>query len=673
MSKSSNFDKIITFAALATFVWLVMASNWRISSQSMLILAVSLILHFAFRWLNLSELFDGELATVQGSHGRFVTWAAVLLVGPIALWIDVLGACGQAVYILQTGRARRKNNNRDFFRPVTSTLLRDTLVGLVALSVMSWWDGKLPVNSIDNAGISAVLWLMMIRIGAESLIVMAIFFLQSFGRNDSLFDRGQQLFKFSRSLFVFLILPEPFSILGASTQGQFGILGYVSFWIGILLLGYFAHWLQETAVSAQNRAQILYQLEQLAQDLLREPAEGVDLPRLLAKYVPNIFEDGWVEIRLLPDTVLYAQGEGWIPASNEVWAQLAESRREFVFLSGMSEAAEIGYGLDAMLVPVWQEDDLVGGIYLQRQIPGDVRHWEAAGLALASQIAAGLQRRVQFQEALETQAAAYEEAVYQQAYQAEVYAQALAYEKVSQELAVAGKIQLSFLPQELPTVAGYQLAVTLEPARETSGDFYDFIPLPNGRLGLIVADVADKGMGSALYMALSRTLIRTFAAQFENEPEKTLAAANKRILKDTTSDLFATVFYGILEPETGMLTYCNAGHNPPYLQSPNGEKEQLLTRTALPIGIFEDVPWERGRIKIKHGELLVMYTDGVVEAEDEVEDYFGESKLQSVTKSNIDRSTEVIENKVITAVFDFVGDAPQLDDITLMLLKRESN
>ncbi|MCA9920926.1 MAG: serine/threonine-protein phosphatase, partial [Anaerolineales bacterium] len=203
------------------------------------------------------------------------------------------------------------------------------------------------------------------------------------------------------------------------------------------------------------------------------------------------------------------------------------------------------------------------------------------------------------------------------------------------------------------------------------GDFYDFIPLPNGRLGLIVADVADKGMGSALYMALSRTLIRTFAAEFASAPEQVLRATNQRILRDTTSDLFVTVFYGILEPETGLLTYCNAGHNPPYLQSRNGEPERLLTRTALPVGLFEDMPWTQESVKILPGDLLVMYTDGVVEAEDEAEAYFGASRLQAITRANLVRSAEVIEDKVVTAVYDFVGDAPQLDDITLMLLMRE--
>ncbi|KAA3664758.1 MAG: hypothetical protein DWQ04_04095, partial [Chloroflexi bacterium] len=532
--------------------------------------------------------------------------------------------------------------------------------------------GALPTIGFVNANIVFALELLMARVVLVMVVMAVVFFVQGYGRSNSLLDRGQQLFKFSRAVLIFYILPESFSILAAVIFGQMGSWGFLLFWAGIFLLGYLGHWLQKTAVSAQQRAQMLYQLEQLAQDILQEPADDVDLLRLLANYVPKIFQNGWVEIRQLPDHVLFAQGEGWIPTPDETWAQLADCDDDYLLLPGVPEAVDFGFDLEALLIPFWHDGQLLGGIYVMRPLPHDVRQWEESGLALAAQIGAGLQRSVQFQAALDAQAAAYEEAVYQQAYQAEVYAQALAYEKVSQELAVAGKIQMSFLPQELPQLSGWQLAVTLEPARETSGDFYDFISLGNGRLGLIVADVADKGMGAALYMALSRTLIRTFATEFEHEPEKALAAANLRILKDTTSDLFATVFYGILDPETGVLTYCNAGHNPPYLQSPNGEKERLLTRTALPIGIFEDVPWEHGQITIKPGELLVMYTDGVVEAEDEEQDYFSEAKLQSITRANIDRSIDMIENKVITAVYDFVGDAPQLDDITLMLLKRES-
>jgi len=674
--KHSKIETYFVFPAMAAFIWLVFVTNWQDFSDEWLIFCIALVLHLAFSWLNLSTLLEGEMAKVPGSHGRFITWAAMLLIGPIALWIDMIGAWVRMGYGWRNGRLRQLDGNRNWLQrmqPVLITLVRDTLVGLIAVSLLSQWGGDLPLFGLNGSGVDSALGIMWVRMGLVAVVMTAVFLIQGYGRSDSLLDRGQQLFKFSRAVFLFYILPEPFSVLAVVNFEQMGSWGFLLFWVSIFLVGLLGGWLQKTAVFAQQRAQTLYQLEQLAEDILREPADDADLPSLLEKYVPNIFKNGWVEIRQLPDNVLFAQGEGWIPAPDEAWARLVDCRNDYLLLSGIHDAADFGFGMDALLIPIWHDEQLLGGIYLMRLFPDDVRHWEEAGLALAAQIGAGLQRSVQLQMALDSQATAYEEAVYQQAYQAEVYAQALAYEKISQELAVAGKIQMSFLPQELPQLAGWQLAVTLEPARETSGDFYDFIELGNGRLGLIVADVADKGMGAALYMALSRTLIRTFASEFAQEPEKALAAANRRILKDTTSDLFATVFYGILEPETGLLTYCNAGHNPPYLQSPNGEKERLLTRTALPIGIFDDVPWAHDQITIKPGELLVMYTDGVVEAEDEVQDYFSEAQLQSVTRANLGRSIEVIENKVITAVYEFVGDAPQLDDITLMLLKRESS
>ncbi len=254
---------------------------------------------------------------------------------------------------------------------------------------------------------------------------------------------------------------------------------------------------------------------------------------------------------------------------------------------------------------------------------------------------------------------------------ARVYAQELAYESVSRELALAGQIQANFLPANLPDVPGWRLAALLKPARETSGDFYDIIPLPNGRLGLLIADVADKGMGAALFMALSRTLIRTFAVEYETQPELALSAANHRILADTHSGLFVTVFYGVLDPLSGELTYSNAGHNPPYLLSAGGENAiQELDRTGVPLGILDGVTWEQRIVHIAPGDVLLLYTDGITEAENGQGEFFDEDRLREFVRANLGRPALDIQDGLIEKVDAFVGDAPQSDDITLMVVVR---
>ena len=256
---------------------------------------------------------------------------------------------------------------------------------------------------------------------------------------------------------------------------------------------------------------------------------------------------------------------------------------------------------------------------------------------------------------------------------ARVYVQELTHENVARELALAGQIQATFLPDNLPNVPGWQLAAMLRPARETSGDFYDIITLPSGRLGILIADVADKGTGAALYMALSRTLIRTFAVEYDSQPELVLSAANRRILADTRAGLFVTVFYGVLDPLSGELTYCNAGHNPPYLHSSrNGNAVQELDRTGVPLGILDDVTWQQGTAHLAPGDVLLMYTDGITEAQNAQEAFFDEDRLREIVRASAGRSALDIQDGLIAQVDAFVGDAPQSDDITLMVVVRHS-
>jgi len=188
----------------------------------------------------------------------------------------------------------------------------------------------------------------------------------------------------------------------------------------------------------------------------------------------------------------------------------------------------------------------------------------------------------------------------------------------------------------------------------------------------VVADVADKGLGAALYMALSRTLIRTYAVEYHTRPDYVLRVANRRILTDTKAGLFVTVFYGVLDPATGTLTYCNAGHNPPYLSARNGDTVQALRRTGMPLGIAGGVTWEQDVVQFASGDMLVLYTDGVTEAQNAQETFFGKERLLEVVRTNLGRPAQDVQDALLAEIHEFVGDAPQFDDIALMVVVRGS-
>jgi serine phosphatase RsbU (regulator of sigma subunit) len=259
------------------------------------------------------------------------------------------------------------------------------------------------------------------------------------------------------------------------------------------------------------------------------------------------------------------------------------------------------------------------------------------------------------------------------------YAQMIDHQKTVQELEIAGQIQESFLSvvQDVPRVEGWQVGIFFNPARETSGDFFDVVPLGKGKWAFVVAHVADKGMGAALYMALSRTLIRTYAIEyaerFKNgaeQPADVLRQANQRILSDTRSDLFVTVFFGLLDEHNGQFLYANAGHNPAFLIKEGAEVERM-TRTGIPLGLFPDLEIHCAETHIKPGDTLILYTDGMTEAENDNGDFFGEQRfLQS-----IQRAVHLPVSDMMSAVLDeittFVGEASQSDDLTMMVIRRE--
>jgi serine phosphatase RsbU (regulator of sigma subunit) len=254
-------------------------------------------------------------------------------------------------------------------------------------------------------------------------------------------------------------------------------------------------------------------------------------------------------------------------------------------------------------------------------------------------------------------------------HQSTVYARSLAMERTLQELSLAKSIQASFLPASIPQIPGWQLTATLEPARQISGDFYDFINLPDGKLGFLIADVADKGLGSALYMALSNTLIRTFADEYHTDPAMVLKTANQHILRNARANLFVTVFFGVLDPATGLVRYANAGHSPPFLLGNNGI--QTLKNTGMPLGIDEDNDWTQDEIVILPGEVLFLYTDGVTDAQNNAGEFIGRKLILDAVQMNIGKSVAEVQQSILNRVHRFVGDAPRFDDLTLVLIGRE--
>jgi phosphoserine phosphatase RsbU/P len=253
---------------------------------------------------------------------------------------------------------------------------------------------------------------------------------------------------------------------------------------------------------------------------------------------------------------------------------------------------------------------------------------------------------------------------------ARLQAEATARQRLERELEVARGIQHSFLPQQLPSVPDWQLSVYYRAARQVGGDFYDFIPLKSKKWGIVIADVADKGVPAALFMALSRTLIRA-AAFSRDDPVQTLTRVNELLLSDSRSDLFVTAWFGVWDPTNNEIVYASAGHNPPMLIRADGLTEELSAR-GIALGVIDTVKLEEKRVTVGPGELLVAYTDGVTEALRSDGTEFGVVGLQSTAASSRQHHTEEITNRIVSAIDTFTAGEPQSDDMTLIVLKRDA-
>lgn len=238
------------------------------------------------------------------------------------------------------------------------------------------------------------------------------------------------------------------------------------------------------------------------------------------------------------------------------------------------------------------------------------------------------------------------------------------------ELQMARFVQTSLLPRELPTLPGLQLAADWRAAREIAGDFYDVFPLADGAWGLVVADVSDKGAPAALYMAMTRSLIRS-AAERQPDPARVMEEVNRILLEQSSSNFFVTVFYAVLDPAAKTLQCANAGHNPPIVRRGSGTLEQLRP-TAAALGVFEDFRAQEATIALAPGDALIAYTDGVTDALNAAQESYGLDRL-TATICNAPASAPDLLSYLSNDLAGFTGTAPQPDDITWLVLTANSN
>jgi sigma-B regulation protein RsbU (phosphoserine phosphatase) len=254
---------------------------------------------------------------------------------------------------------------------------------------------------------------------------------------------------------------------------------------------------------------------------------------------------------------------------------------------------------------------------------------------------------------------------------ARLHQEELKQRQVEKELAVARQIQLSLLPRSSLAVPGWEFAEFYQPAQSVGGDFYDFFELPGepGRLGLVIADVAGKGVPAALFMALSRTMIRT-AGMGGRAPAATLLRANRLILNDSRAEMFLTAFYAELDTRSGRLAYARAGHDRPlWWHAATGDLDEL-DADGIVLGALEAIDLEECAIDLAPGDLVLAYTDGVTDAMDGTGERFGIERLRAAVAADPTGSARQVLSGVVRAVSEFTGDTPQFDDLTLVVVKR---
>jgi serine phosphatase RsbU (regulator of sigma subunit) len=583
-------------------------------------------------------------------------WSGVLLFGPTILWLPIIWTLYQ--FITNWSRTNSKTARWGQTRTLALNLTSDTLVPLLAFKVYTAIGGQYPFTDLNAANIILAAGLFI-----TYFIFYTVLWIPYLGYHawaQQLITGEKEIRPILTFFFLAIGLPQianPFAILSAGLYAKNGLWVFLFFMAGMVVVAYLSRRLGWLAESSRQSFRLLEKLERLSRSIIDAPPDVENLPEILEEHITNMFPAGRLVVWIFPEDVMVKFPADWQPDLSKIWPWLLDQDQGVVFLAGddlpwLENQSEHNPTIVAPIMEV-ESSQTFGGIYLELHTLA--QPWNRQALknlcpaiqALSAQIASAINQTKAYQQVLELN-------------------------RVNEQLKLAGDIQASLLPYSFPAMSGWQLAVTLDPAGETSGDFFDIIPLEDGRIGFLIADVLDKGLGPALYMTLSRTLIRTYATEFNLQPDLVFFATNERILRDTRANLFVTVFFGIINLETGEMTYANAGHNSPYIISSQNDCEPIpLEKTGIPIGIDEETTWTSENIQMHPGDVLVLYTDGVPDAQNTSGEFYREASLVEVIRQNLGQTAEALQKSILESVYEFVGDAPPFDDITLMVILRD--
>lgn len=309
-------------------------------------------------------------------------------------------------------------------------------------------------------------------------------------------------------------------------------------------------------------------------------------------------------------------------------------------------------GLRSILcVPLTVKDKVIGVVYVDNRLQAGI--FTQADLELLSAIASSAAIAIE---------------------NARLYQVAVEKGRMERELQIAYRVQASLIPADTPQIPGWDFAAYWQPAREVAGDFYDYFQPEKGKHGFIIADVVDKGMPAALFMAYSRSVLRAILMKAPS-PKEGISIANRLICEDAAYGMFLTLVYLLIDQETGEVIYVNAGHNPPlhYKEGKSVEADRLrqLGRTGMLLGVDERGTYDQQSINLDPGDFILLYTDGVTDAIDAHQQEFGNRRLRSVVYKDRQAPAAELLATIEDSLSTHIGDTAPYDDVTLLILKRQ--